>query len=193
MSWETSGVVIVKERAEAHAPVIRAQAMAEKMRSGCVSIISNVGSFAEVVVKIGLTRRLDPADRARELGDASMLFEFDSHAIIDSDDAPALEKALHTEFQRTRVNARNFRKKFFKARTHDVETAGHRSAPGASFFRDSEAQEFREALAERRLALERMPIMDAEPFRRHFERGSGQLQRARAISSGVSKGRSDRA
>lgn len=156
--------MLERDLAEAHARVERAQAMAEKTRSGYVYIISNVGSFGEEVVKIGLTRRLDPADRVRELGDASVPFEFDTHAIIYSDDAPTLERALHTEFQSTRVNAQNFRKEFFKARIDDVELAVRRLAPGAPFFRDIEAQEYRETLARRKLALEGTVADDVELF-----------------------------
>ncbi|WP_230532710.1 DUF4041 domain-containing protein [Microvirga roseola] len=102
-----------RDLADAHARVERAQATAEKTRSGYVYIVSNIGSFGDDVVKIGLTRRLDPADRIRELGDASVPFTFDTHAIIYSDDAPALERALHNEFEKYRVNAGNYRKELF--------------------------------------------------------------------------------
>ncbi|MDT9165892.1 GIY-YIG nuclease family protein, partial [Escherichia coli] len=67
--------------AEAHAATERARAMAEMTKCGYVYIISNIGSFGEDVVKIGLTRRLDPDDRVRELGDASVPFSFDTHAM----------------------------------------------------------------------------------------------------------------
>ena len=132
--------------ADARARVERAQAMAERTRSGYVYIISNIGSFGEGVVKIGLTRRLDPIDRVRELGDASVPFVFDTHAIIYSDDAPALERALHTEFATTRINTQNYRKEFFRASIREVEDAVARLAPGAPFFKDVEAQEYRETL-----------------------------------------------
>ncbi|WP_244493713.1 DUF4041 domain-containing protein [Aureimonas sp. AU4] len=145
--------VLEKDLAEAHARAERAQAMAERTRSGYVYIISNIGSFGEGVVKIGLTRRLDPLDRVRELGDASVPFVFDTHAIIYSDDAPTLERALHTEFDATRINAQNYRKEFFRAEIDDVEKAVARLAPGAPFFRDVEAQEYRETLSRRRQAL----------------------------------------
>ena len=79
--------------AEAHSESERARAMAEMTKSGYVYVISNVGSFGEDVVKIGLTRRLNPDDRVRELGDASVPFSFDTHAMIYSDEAPALESA----------------------------------------------------------------------------------------------------
>lgn len=145
--------MLERDLAEAHAKVERAQAMAEKTRSGYVYIISNVGSFGSDVVKIGLTRRLDPADRIRELGDASVPFVFDTHAIIYSDNAPTLERALHTEFEPARVNAQNYRKEFFKATLDQVETAVKRLAPDAPFFKDVEAQDYRETLAKRRSAL----------------------------------------
>lgn len=65
------------------------------MKAGYVYIISNIGAFGENVYKIGMTRRLDPQERVDELGDASVPFNFDVHAMIFSDDAPALEAALH--------------------------------------------------------------------------------------------------
>lgn len=145
--------MLERDLAEAHAKFQRAQAMAEKTKSGYVYIISNIGSFGEDVVKIGLTRRLDPADRVRELGDASVPFIFDTHAIIYSDDAPALERALHKEFDAVRINVQNYRKEFFRARIDDVESAVSRLAPTAPFFKDVEAQDYRETLARRNATL----------------------------------------
>lgn len=139
--------------AAAHAVSERARAMAEMTRSGYVYVISNIGSFGEDVVKIGLTRRLDPDDRVRELGDASVPFGFDIHAMIYSDTAPALEAALHKEFAARRINMSNFRKEFFRVSLEEVETAVARLAPSASFFRDREAQEWHETLARRNAAL----------------------------------------
>lgn len=135
--------------AEAHEKTERAKAMAEKTKSGFVYVISNVGSFGEDVVKIGMTRRLDPLDRVRELGDASVPFLFDTHAMIYSEEAPALEAALHSEFENRRVNAANMRKEFFRVSIEEVEDAVNRLAPSAEFFRDIEAQEYRETLAKR--------------------------------------------
>lgn len=145
--------MLERDLAEAHAKVERAQSMAEKTRSGYVYIISNVGSFGDDIVKIGLTRRLDPADRIRELGDASVPFIFDTHAIIYSEDAPTLERALHAEFEPVRVNTQNYRKEFFRAKLEDVEAAVQRVAPHAPFFKDVEAQEYRETLSKRNAAL----------------------------------------
>jgi hypothetical protein len=139
--------------AEAHAASERARAMAEMTRSGYVYIISNVGSFGEDVIKIGLTRRLDPDDRIRELGDASVPFGFDIHAMIYSDSAPALEAALHKEFAERRINTSNVRKEFFRVSLDEVEAAVARLAPEAGFFKDREAQEWHETLARRNAAL----------------------------------------
>lgn len=145
--------MLERDLADAQAKVLRAQAIAERTRSGYVYIISNVGSFGDDVVKIGLTRRLDPTDRVRELGDASVTFAFDTHAIIYSEDAPTLERALHAEFEPVRVNAQNYRKEFFRAKLDDVELAVKKLSPSAPFFKDIEAQDFRETLAKRKSAL----------------------------------------
>lgn len=142
-----------KSLAEAHDASERVRAMAEMTKSGYVYVISNVGSFGEDVIKIGLTRRLDPDDRVRELGDASVPFGFDVHAMIYSDEAPALESALHREFAERRINMTNFRKEFFKVSLDEVEEAVKRLAPEASFFKDREAQEWHETLARRNEAL----------------------------------------
>lgn len=139
--------------AAAHLASERARAMAEMTKSGYVYIISNVGSFGDDVVKIGLTRRLDPDDRVRELGDASVPFSFDIHAMIYSDAAPALEAALHREFAERRINMSNFRKEFFRVSLDDVEAAVARLAPTAGFFKDREAQEWHETLARRNASL----------------------------------------
>lgn len=155
--------MLENDLAEAHARVERAQAMAERTRSGYVYIISNVGSFGDQVVKIGLTRRLDPADRVRELGDASVPFVFDTHAIIYSDDAPALERQLHANFEKTRINTQNYRKEFFRASIDEVESAVKRIAPQASFFRDIEAQEYRETLARRNAYLTQEAVVEPLP------------------------------
>jgi len=142
--------------AEAHAISERARAMAEMTKTGYVYIISNIGSFGENVVKIGLTRRLEPDDRVKELGDASVPFGFDTHAMIYSDEAPTLESALHKEFADRRVNASNMRKEFFRVGLEEVEDAVKRLAPSASFFSDREAQEWHETLSRRKEALKDM-------------------------------------
>ena len=139
--------------AAAQAESERARAMAEMTRSGYVYIISNIGSFGDDMVKIGSTRRLDPDDRVRELGGASVPFRFDTHAMIYSEDAPALEAALHTQFTDRRVNASNLRKEFFRIALDEIEEAVRTLAPDAGFFKDREAQEWHETLALRRQVL----------------------------------------
>jgi len=84
------------------------------IRTGYVYVISNIGSFGEEVMKIGLTRRLDPEERIQELSDASVPFKFDIHALIFHTDAVRLEKQLHQELEKLRVNKVNLRKEFFR-------------------------------------------------------------------------------
>ena len=96
---------------------------AANVRAGYVYVISNIGSFGERVVKIGMTRRLDPMDRVRELGDASVPFRFDVHALFFSDDAVGLETALHQRFADRRVNRVNMHREFFYVTPHDVKEA----------------------------------------------------------------------
>lgn len=90
-------------------------------RAGYVYVISNIGSFGENVYKIGMTRRLEPMDRIKELSSASVPFEFDVHAMIFSDDAPTLEATLHQKFERQSVNRVNLRKEFFKVSLDEIE------------------------------------------------------------------------
>lgn len=90
-------------------------------RAGYVYIISNLGSFGENIYKIGVTRRLDPTERIDELGDASVPFDFDIHAMIFSEDAPALENALHKEFAHRRLNMINLRREFFHVSLEEIE------------------------------------------------------------------------
>ena len=152
-----------KKLTEMHAISERARSMAERTRSGYVYIVSNIGSFGDDIVKIGLTRRLNPDDRVRELGDASVPFIFDTHAMIHSDDAPALESALHAEFHSRRVNAANLRKEFFRVGLDEVEGAVKRLEPKASFFKDREAQDYHETIARRCLEAEKISTkLDSE-------------------------------
>lgn len=126
----------------------RAKSMAEQTRRGHVYIISNIGSFGENVYKIGMTRRLDPMDRIWELGDASVPFDFDVHALVQSEDAPALERKLHETFGERRVNRINARKEFFRARIEEIAEAckrfhGHEFR--LTLF--AEAKEYRQTIA----------------------------------------------
>lgn len=93
----------------------------QNTRAGFVYIISNIGSFGEQVFKIGMTRRLEPMDRINELSSASVPFPFDVHAMIFSEDAPALEAVLHQHFNQVRVNRVNQRKEFFKVDLEEIK------------------------------------------------------------------------
>ena len=90
-------------------------------RAGYVYVISNIGSFGEDVYKIGMTRRLDPMERVYELGDASVPYNFDVHAMIFCDDAPALEAALHRAFDTKKLNMVNQRREFFKVTLNEIK------------------------------------------------------------------------
>lgn len=95
----------------------------QNTRAGFVYVISNIGSFGDGIYKIGMTRRLVPMDRIKELSSASVPFPFDVHAIIFSDDAPALEAKLHNKFKDNRVNMVNDKKEFFKVNLEEIKDA----------------------------------------------------------------------
>lgn len=139
--------ILEQQLAEAEAKEERAKSMAEQTRKGHVYVISNIGSFGEDVYKIGLTRRLEPMDRVKELGDASVPFSFDVHAMIYTDDAPALETALHREFHSQRVNAVNLRKEFFSVDLNSIKDAVERIAGiDAEFKMTALAEDYYESL-----------------------------------------------
>lgn len=116
-------------------------------RAGYVYIISNIGSFGENVFKIGMTRRLDPMDRVNELGDASVPFKFDVHALIFSENAPKLEAALHRAFTNNRVNMINERREFFRCTLKEIEAVVKQNYDkSVDFVYTSEAQQYRETL-----------------------------------------------
>ena len=132
---------------EAEAKSQRALSMAQQTRAGHVYIISNEGSFGEDVFKIGMTRRLEPLDRVRELGDASVPFAFDVHAMIWSEDAPALERALHMEFVKSQLNKVNPRKEFFRVGIAELKQSVERRGIEASWTLAALAAEYRESMA----------------------------------------------
>jgi len=136
-----------QELKEAQEKKERALSMAQQTKKGHVYIISNIGSFGENVYKIGMTRRLDPEDRVRELGDASVPFQFDIHAMIYSDEARTLECELHNVFSSKKVNMLNTRKEFFNVTLDEIEQHIKQSGFEAEFSRIPEAMEYRETLA----------------------------------------------
>ena len=123
----------------------RATSQAQITRAGYVYVISNVGSFGEGVVKIGMTRRLEPLDRVRELGDASVPYRFDVHALVFEEDAPRLEAALHKKFSNKRVNTENLRKEFFHATAEEVSDVLTRMGVDADWYFEPEAREHYES------------------------------------------------
>lgn len=116
-------------------------------RAGYVYIISNIGSFGKDVYKIGMTRRLDPMERIYELGDASVPFQFDVHALIFSEDAPKLEAALHHAFENKKVNMVNNRREFFNVTIDEIEeVVKNNYDKTVEFIKIPQAEQYRESL-----------------------------------------------
>ena len=116
-------------------------------RAGYVYVISNIGAFGENVYKIGMTRRLDPMDRVDELGDASVPFDFDVHAMIFSDDAPKLEAALHKAFASRKLNFVNQRREFFNVTLDEIKQVVKENFDKSVEFIDlAPAEQYRESL-----------------------------------------------
>jgi len=148
---------------DAEAKGQRALSMAQQTRSGNVYVISNVGSFGDGVLKIGMTRRLIPDDRIKELSDASVPFAFDVHAMIKSDDAPALERLLHAAFEDARINKVNYRKEFFRLPLERLRSFAGEKGLEVTFTMAADAREYRETLA-----LEKMTPEEREKY--HLQR-----------------------
>ncbi|MFA7894882.1 DUF4041 domain-containing protein [Pseudomonas putida] len=146
----------------------RAISMAQQTRAGHVYVISNIGSFGEQVFKIGMTRRLEPLDRVRELGDASVPFEFDVHAMIYSDDAPGLEKQLHRHFLREQVNKVNPRKEFFRIGLPAIRAELEQLGVETQWTMSAKALEFKETQRIEQQILEN-PAIAAEWTRHQLE------------------------
>lgn len=118
----------------------------QNTRAGYVYIISNIGSFGENIYKIGMTRRLEPMDRIKELSDASVPFSFDVHALIFSDDAPALENILHQTFKENQVNKLNPRKEFYNIDLNKIKDVVRNNYNNTVNFTDyAEAYEYRQS------------------------------------------------
>lgn len=133
--------------AEAEAKTQRAMSQAQQTKSGHVYVISNIGSFGDGVFKIGMTRRLEPNERIKELGDASVPFPFDVHMMISCDDAPTLENALHRAFHKLRVNRANPRKEFFKTSVDSIIEVVRNNHGEVEYVTDPEALEYRQSLS----------------------------------------------
>ncbi len=132
--------------AEAESRAERAKSMAQMTKAGNVYVISNIGSMGEDVFKIGMTRRLEPLDRVKELSDASVPFPFDVHMMISSLNAPALEATLHRVFHKRRVNRVNFRKEFFRVSIDEIVSVVEQECGVVDYIVAPEALEYRETL-----------------------------------------------
>jgi hypothetical protein len=127
-TMRAKGDAVGLEKAEAKLTEVNAaiegtESRLANTRAGYVYCISNIGAFGPGVVKIGMTRRLDPLDRVRELGDASVPFRFDAHTLIFSEDAVGLETMLHQRFASRRVNMVNAHREFFFVTPLEVREA----------------------------------------------------------------------
>ncbi|WP_039240897.1 DUF4041 domain-containing protein [Clostridium botulinum] len=119
----------------------------QNTRAGYVYVISNIGSFGENVYKIGMTRRLEPTDRVKELSGTSVPFSFDIHAMIFSEDAPKLESKLHEVFRNNEVNKINHRKEFFKVSLEEIEKiVKEEFDKPVEFTKLAQAEEYRQSL-----------------------------------------------
>ena len=124
----------------------RAKSMAQQTKQGHVYVISNIGSFGKNIFKIGMTRRLEPMGRVKELSDASVPFSFDVHAMIHTENAPFLEKSLHNKFDHRRVNMVNNRKEFFNVSLDEIQQAAEDiSGKEIDFIHTIVAKEFYES------------------------------------------------
>lgn len=140
-------LLLEKKLQEAHERKERALSMAQMTKVGHIYVITNIGAFGDEIVKIGMTRRLEPLDRVKELGDASVPFQFDIHAIIYSENAPQLESALHKKFHDRRVNKMNNRKEFFKVSLEEIEIfLKENIGAEIEFTKIAEAREYRETM-----------------------------------------------
>lgn len=137
----------------------------QNAKAGYVYVISNIGAFGEGVYKIGMTRRLDPMERVDELGDASVPFWFDVHALVFSENAPALEAKLHERFAAGRLNKVNGRKEFFRADIIEIEAVIRANYDAVvEVTREASAEQYRESL---RMAMPKLEIQQAERAAAH--------------------------
>ena len=145
---DDAGVFRLQQQlSEINSSIESVEARAANIRAGYVYVISNIGSFGESVVKVGMTRRLDPMDRIRELSDASVPFNFDVHALFFSNDAVGIEAAMHDRLASSRINTVNRRREFFRVTPFEVKN--HLSSLTGElleFNETAEALEYRQTL-----------------------------------------------
>lgn len=136
---------------------------AEVIKSGYIYVISNIGSFGEDIFKIGMTRRLEPQERVKELGDASVPFSFDIHALVYSENAPELENKLHKILANRKVNMINERKEFFKTSLQEIKDAFTQCNIQIEINQIPEAKEYRQSLAQQ-LTIENKTTVNNQLF-----------------------------
>lgn len=145
---------LTQQLEKAHFDKERAISRAQLTKSGHVYVISNIGSFGENIYKIGMTRRLEPLERVKELGGASVPFPFDVHAMIFSENAPEMENLLHKYFESKRLNKANERKEFFMVSLDEIVLAVQKILEQVKtveaeikFTKIAEASEYRKTLS----------------------------------------------
>lgn len=145
---DEEGVARISEQlAEVEQAVQEVDYREANIRAGYVYVISNIGSFGEEMIKVGMTRRLDPMDRIRELSDASVPFNFDVHALFFSADAVGIEAEMHNRLADVRVNLVNFRREFFRTTPAKVKhLLGDLAGELLEFHELPEALEYRQCL-----------------------------------------------
>lgn len=145
----TGAAELERKLAEIRAALSGIEERQANIRAGYVYVISNIGSFGPEVVKIGMTRRLEPMDRVRELGDASVPFRFDVHALFFSHDAVGIEHQLHLKLEDRRLNRVNRRREYFRCTPAEVKALllgltgnllDYTDEPEAAEYRQSTAQ-----------------------------------------------------
>ena len=186
--YELQLVELAQKLQEAEARNQKALSMAQQTRRGHVYVISNIGSLGERVYKIGVTRRLDPLERIHELGDSSVPFEFDVHALIFSEDAPGLENRPHKHFVMDQLNKVNYRKEFFKTDLARIRQEIEAMGLTAKWTMAAAAREYRETLAIERMIATDPAKRDAWLSRQLTLEPSETVEADNSSAPGVSAG-----
>ena len=90
------------------------------LKSGCIYVISNIGSLGRDVYRIFMTKNNNPDAYLRTMN-PYLPFPFDVHYKIFADDASKALNHLHQQFNDRRVNVENERREFFKVSFNEIE------------------------------------------------------------------------
>ena len=137
--------VLEQQISEHEKRIEESRSEAQRTKAGYIYVISNIGSFGKGILKIGMTRRLEPMDRVVELGDASVPYRFDVHTIAFVNNAPEIERRLHKHFDEFRVNKDNERKEFFEVAVDDVRQILESYEVVSDWYYATEAREYNES------------------------------------------------